>query len=53
MATLRPLLLAVQRARGGQAAQMSFGKRTVLPCWNGMLTPAGQVSWPAAKSRVN
>jgi hypothetical protein len=34
-----PLLLAVQRVRSGQAAQVSFGKRTVLPGWNGMLTP--------------
>ncbi len=48
-----PLLLAVQRARSGQAAQVSFGKRTVLPGWNGMRTPAGQVSCPAPKSMLN
>jgi hypothetical protein len=42
MATLRPLLLAVQRARSGQAAQVSFGKRTVLPGRKGMATPAGR-----------
>jgi hypothetical protein len=44
MDTLRPLLLAVQRARSGQAAQVSFGKRTVRPGSNGMATSAGQVS---------
>ena len=32
---------------------MGFGKRTVLPGWKAMLTPAGQVSRPAVKSRVN
>ena len=53
MDTLRPWLLAVQRARSGHAAQVSSGKRTVLPGSNGMATPAGQVSCPAAKSRVN
>ncbi len=53
MDTLRPWLLAVQRARSGHAAQVSGGKRTVLPGSNGMVTPAGQVSRPAAKSRVN
>jgi hypothetical protein len=48
MATLRPDGLEVQRCRSGQAAQVFFGKRTVLPGWQGMLTPAGQVSCPAA-----
>jgi hypothetical protein len=50
---LRVLTLAVQRARSGQAAQESLGKRTVLPGANGMATPAGRVSCPAVKSRVN
>ena len=53
MDTLRPLLLAVHRACSGHAAQVPAGKRTVLPGSNGMLTPAGQVSCPAAKPRVN
>jgi hypothetical protein len=47
------LLLVVQRPWSGQAAQVVFGKRTVLPGWKGMATPAGQVSCPAAKSRAN
>ena len=52
-ATLRPWLLVVQRVRSGQAAQVLFGKRTVVPGSNGMADPAGQVSWPVAKSRLN
>jgi hypothetical protein len=53
MDTLRPLLLVVQRGRNGQAAQVAFGKWTVLPGWKPMLTLAGQVSCPAGKSMVN
>ena len=46
-------MLAVQRCRSGQVAQVSVGKCTVVPGSNGMLTPAGQVSFPAAKSMLN
>ena len=54
MLTLRPAALEVQRCRSGQAAQASFGSGPpVLPGSNGMATPAGQVSCPALKSRVN
>ena len=53
MLRLRPAALEVRRCRSGQAAQASFGKRMVLPGSNGMATPAGQVSCPALKSRVN
>jgi len=43
------------RAAGprGQIAQLSLGNCTVVPGRNGMATPAGQVSFPAAKSRRN
>jgi hypothetical protein len=53
MDTLRPLLVVTPRARSGHAAQVSLGNRTVLPGSTGMVTPAGQVSCPAAKSRVD
>jgi len=53
METLRPALLTVHRCRSGQAAQVALGNRTVRPAWNGMVTPAGQVRCPAAKSMLN
>jgi hypothetical protein len=53
MATLRPLRLVVHRSRSGQAAQVPLGKCTVWPARKPMLIPAGQVSCPAVKSRVN
>src|SRR5258708_36655420 len=52
MDTLRPLLLVVQRCRSGQAAQVSFGKCTILPGSKAMITPAGQVSCLVVKSRA-
>jgi hypothetical protein len=38
MDTLRPLLLVALRARSGHSAQVSLGKRTVLPGSTGMIT---------------
>jgi hypothetical protein len=45
--------VGVHRCRSGQAVQVSFGKRTVLPGSNGMTVPAGQVTRPAAQSTLN
>lgn len=42
MDTLRPLLLAMQRCRSGQAAQVSSGKCTVTPGWKACLPPPGR-----------
>jgi hypothetical protein len=50
MATLRPGLLVVQRSRRGHVAQACLGKRTVVPGWKAMVTPAGQVSCRVVKS---